>query len=57
MLEDIAHRIGEGARPEEIVREDYVRRQATPAEVERILNHPALVEAARGGTRKELGAQ
>jgi hypothetical protein len=55
VLEYIVHRIGEGARLEEIVQEEYVRRQAAPAEVERILSHPELVEAAREGIRKELG--
>jgi hypothetical protein len=32
-----------------MAQEEYVRRQATPAEVERILNRPDLVEAAREG--------
>jgi gamma-glutamyltranspeptidase len=52
VLEYIVHRTDEGARLEEIVQEEYVRRQAAPAEVERILSHPELVEAAREGIRK-----
>jgi hypothetical protein len=34
-----------------------VRRQATPAEVERIPNRPELVEAAGEGMKKELAAE
>lgn len=47
VLEYIIHRLGEGASLEDIVKESYVRRNASPEEVEDILDHPRLVEAIR----------
>ena len=47
VLEYIIHRLGDGARLEDIVQEEYVRRYASPEEVEEILENPRLVEGAR----------
>ena len=47
VVEYISHRIGEGANLQEVLGEEYVRRNASPAEVEDILQNPRLVEAAR----------
>ncbi len=47
VLEYIIHRIGEGARLADVTQEEYVRRNASPAEVEEICSNPRLVEAAR----------
>jgi nucleotide-binding universal stress UspA family protein len=47
VLEYIIHRLGDGARLEEIVQEEYVRRYASPEEVSDILENPRLVEGAR----------
>jgi len=47
VLEYVIHRLGDGARLKDIVREQYVRRYASPEEVQDILDHPRLVEAAR----------
>ena len=43
----IIHRLGEGASLQEIVSEEYVRRNASPAEVDEISSKPELVQAAR----------
>ena len=47
VVEYIIHRIGEGAHLGDVVGEEYVRRNATPVEVEEILLNPRLVTAAR----------
>jgi hypothetical protein len=47
VIEYIIHRLGEGGRLQEIVQEEYVRRNASPAEVDEICSNPRLVEAAR----------
>ena len=43
----ISHRIGEGANLREVTQEEYVRRNASPDEVEEILRNPRLLETAR----------
>ena len=47
VVEYILHRLGEGASLPEIVGEEYVRRNASPAEVEEICSKPELVQTAR----------
>jgi nucleotide-binding universal stress UspA family protein len=47
VLEYVVHRVGDGAHLADVVREEYVRRNASPAEVEDICANPRLVEAAR----------
>jgi hypothetical protein len=47
VIEYIIHRLGEGASLQEVVEEEYVRRNASPAEVEEICSRPELVQAAR----------
>jgi hypothetical protein len=47
VLEYVIYRLSDGARLEDIVREQYVRRHASPDEVKDILDNPELVEAAR----------
>lgn len=55
VLEYIARRIEEGASLDEAANEEYVRRQATPAEVARIRERPELVQAVRERMREEMG--
>lgn len=50
----IISRLDSGARLEDVVEEEYVRRQASPQEVERILGDPEIVEAARKRMHKDL---
>jgi hypothetical protein len=47
VLEYVIHRLGDGAQLKDIVQEQYVRRHASPDEVQDILDNPELVEAAR----------
>jgi hypothetical protein len=47
VVEYIIHRLGEGAGLQEIVGEEYVRRNASAAEVDEICSKPELVQAAR----------
>ena len=47
VLEYVIHRLGDGADLEDVVREEYVRRHASPEEVEDILDNPRLVAAIR----------
>ena len=47
VLEYIMHRIGEGAHLGDIANEEYVRRNASPQEIEEICARPELVQAAR----------
>ena len=43
----IVNRIGEGAHLRDVTQEEYVRRNASPSEVEEILHSPRLLESAR----------
>ncbi|CAN5310983.1 hypothetical protein BH24ACT19_BH24ACT19_13340 [soil metagenome] len=52
--EYIIHRIGEGAHLRDVLGEEYVRRNASPAEAEQILDNPALVEAAYEQMRNDF---
>ncbi len=47
VLEYIIHRHSSGAPLADIVQEEYVRRNATASEVDKICQHPKLVQAAR----------
>ncbi len=47
IIEYISHRLGEGASLQEVIQEEYVRRNASPAEIEEICARPELVQAAR----------
>ncbi|MGH3090142.1 MAG: hypothetical protein ACRDSJ_22910 [Rubrobacteraceae bacterium] len=47
VLEYIVHRTGEGASLQEVVEEEYVKRNATRSQVDDILSDPRLVHSAR----------
>jgi hypothetical protein len=47
VLSYVVHRINDGAPLREIVREDYVVRNCSEQEIDRILNDPELVQACR----------
>lgn len=47
VLEYIVHRINEGANLDDVVQEEYVRRNAPKGQIEEILSNPKIVEAAR----------
>ncbi len=50
----IMHRIGEGASLREVTQEEYVRRNASSAEVEEILQNPKLLESAHEHMREDF---
>jgi hypothetical protein len=56
VVEYIAHRIGEGANLRQVIQEEYVRRNASPSEVEEILQNPRLVESAREHLEQDFGS-
>ena len=56
VLEYICHRIGQGAHLRDVVQEEYVRRNASRAEVEDILQNPRLVEVAHEQMRKDFSS-
>lgn len=56
IVEYIVHRIGEGAHLGDVVGEEYVRRNASPVEVEEILSNPRLVTAAREHMERDFGS-
>jgi len=47
VLHYITHRLNEDASLQEVVQEEYVRRNCTQPEIEQILRNPQLVHAAR----------
>ena len=54
VLDYVVHRIGYGARLEEVLEEEYVRRYACHDEVEDILDDPRLVRLARKKMEENL---
>jgi hypothetical protein len=46
VFEYVRHRIGEGAHLGDVFQEEYVRRNASQAEVEEILGDPRLIQIA-----------
>jgi hypothetical protein len=56
VIEYIIHRLGEGAHLGDVVEEEYVRRNASPLEIEEICADPRLVEAARQHLRQDFGS-
>jgi len=54
ILDYVVHRLGDGVNLREVMQEEYVRRLASPAEVEDILQNPRLVETARQKMQEDL---
>ena len=52
VLEYIIHRLQDGVNLKEVLQEEYVCRNATRAELRRILDNPRLAEVAREQLRK-----
>jgi predicted deacylase len=57
VVEYIIHRLREGASLQEVVQEEYVRRNASPVEVDEICSNPRLVEAARERMERDFGSE
>ena len=56
VLEYVCHRVGEGAHLRDVVQEEYVRRNASPTEIEDILENPRLVETAHQQMRQDFSS-
>ena len=56
VLQYIIHRVEEGAKLQEVVQEEYVRRNATSEEVKEICSNPRLVVAAREGLGRDFSS-
>ncbi|MEW6638453.1 MAG: hypothetical protein AB1425_16745 [Actinomycetota bacterium] len=56
VVQYIIHRLGEGESLENVVREEYVRRNASPQEMEEICARPELVEAARSHMEQDFSS-
>ena len=56
VLEYVIHRIENGANLREVLQEEYVRRNATTEEVQRILENPRLIEAAGEQLREDFSS-
>jgi len=56
VLEYICHRIGYGAHLRNVTQEEYVRRNATPDEVQEILENPRLIETAHEKMRDDFSS-
>lgn len=53
----VAHRLDDGARLDEALQDEYVRRQTSPGELQQILDDHRIVEAARRRMHRELGSE
>lgn len=56
VLEYIVHRINEGASLDDVVEEEYVRRNTPKGEIQEILSNPKIVEAARERMNEEFSS-
>ena len=56
VIEYIIHRIADGAHLRHILGEEYVRRNASPEEIEQILENPRLVETAHQKMREDFSS-
>jgi hypothetical protein len=56
VLEYICHRVGDGAHFRKVVQEEYVRRNASPEEVQDLLDNPRLIETAHEKMRADFSS-
>lgn len=56
VLRYIIHRLGEDARLQDVVEEEYVRRNATRDEVDRIVTNPELIHSSREHLEKAFAS-
>ena len=54
VIEYVIHRIHEGGHLRDVLQEEYVRRNASAAEIDDILQNPKLIEAAHEQMRDEF---
>lgn len=56
VLEYICHRVSDGAHLRDVMQEEYVRRNTSQDEVEKILENPRLVETAYEKMREDFSS-
>ncbi|MGB3683232.1 MAG: hypothetical protein WA990_12215 [Rubrobacteraceae bacterium] len=56
VLEYVVHRLNEGANLHDVADEEYVRRNASQAQIDDILSNPKIVEAAREKMQEEFSS-
>ena len=56
LLEYIVHRVKDGANLQEVLQEEYIRRNATSEEVGKVLENPKLIEAAGEQLREDFSS-
>ena len=56
VLEYVCHRVGNGAHLRDVAQEEYVRRTATPDEVQDLLENPRLIETAHEKMRDDFSS-
>ena len=56
VLEYVCHRIAAGAHLRSVLQEEYVRRNASPNQIEEILENPRLIKAAHEQMRDEFAS-
>ena len=56
VIEYVIHRIGDGAHLRDVLGEEYVRRNASPVEIEQILENPKLIETAHEKMRDDFSS-
>lgn len=56
VVEYICHRLADGAHLRDVLGEEYVRRNASPTEVDEILENPRLIEAAHEQLLKDFSS-
>lgn len=56
VVEYIRHRVGDGAHLRDVLQEEYVRRNASPNEIEQILEDPRLIETAHERMRDDFSS-
>ena len=56
VLEYVCHRVGYGAHLRDVMQEEYVRRNASPNEIQDILDNPKLIETAHEKMRDDFSS-
>jgi hypothetical protein len=56
VLEYVCHRVGDGAHLRDVLQEEYVRRNASPDQVQAIVDHPRLVQTAHEKMREDFSS-
>ena len=56
VFEYVCHRVGNGAHFRDVVQEEYVRRNASPKEIQEILDNPKLIEIAHEKLREDFAS-